>query len=101
MAEDARSVAKHVVDIALTLHIPDVGALGLVDKVRGTANRSEGTDRRVHATGHDQFGSLEKVGVGAVVSVRCRRHEHRCWRRPSAGHRDPQDERTVPLSRTR
>ena len=69
MTQNARAVAQHIVDIPLTLHIPDIGAFSLIDEVGGAANRAEGPHWRVDTTGHDQLGPLEQIGVRGVGMV--------------------------------
>jgi hypothetical protein len=60
VAEDHRAPGTDVVDVALVLCVPHVGADGAGDEARGTANGAEGAHRRVHTARNDPLGALEQ-----------------------------------------
>ena len=65
VAEDDRPVALHQIDVAASLDVPHVRALGTFDDVRRAADGLEGADAGVDAAGDDPAAAFEELGVGA------------------------------------
>jgi predicted NodU family carbamoyl transferase len=68
MAADGAPPAAHVVDVAVSIHIPGISSLHPVKHDRLAADRFERPHRGVHPTGHQALGRREDlVGAGGVV----------------------------------
>jgi len=72
MSQDHRAPGTDVVDIALVIGIPEVGALGALHKTGGAADGFEGANRRVHAAGNALLRPFKQgvVAISHVQSVR-------------------------------
>ena len=66
VADDHRAPGADVVDVAVVVHVVEVGAIGTGDEERLPADRLEGAHRRVDAAGHQRARAGEQ-GVGAFV----------------------------------
>ena len=70
MADDGRAPGADVVDVALVVGIPEVRALGALDEARRAADGTEGTHRRVHATGRALLCACEQgIVIGHFSSL--------------------------------
>ena len=102
VAQNHRAPGADVVDIALAVGIPKMGALGAGHKARRAAHGFEGAHWRVDATGDDGGGALEEFevavsggfhwAVGQKERVgrgrgRRRPRRNRCRRAPKTGGR--------------
>jgi hypothetical protein len=63
VADDHRAPGADVVDVALAVGVPHIGALGAGDEARRAAHRTEGADGRVDAAGNGLLGAIEKLLV--------------------------------------
>ena len=68
MPNNGRAPGAHVVDVLLTLDVPDVRTLRPFDKTRCTAHCAVSPDGRVHAA--DQH-LLSAIKLGLVGSLLC------------------------------
>ena len=66
VAQDHRAPRADEVDVFLVVGIPEVSALGALDKTRRAAHGLEGAHRGVHATGDDLFGAFKELFVAVV-----------------------------------
>jgi len=67
MAEQEGTPTANVVDIAVAVRIPDVGALAAGDEGRGAADAAESAYGRIHAAGNGPLGAFEKsLRLGVV-----------------------------------
>ena len=67
MAQDHRTPGAYVVDIALAIGVPEIGALGALHKARRAAYGLEGAYRGIDAAGDDAAGALEQRQVQISV----------------------------------
>ncbi len=65
VAGDDGAVALDEVEVLGALDVPDPGALGPLDEVRGAPHGAEGADRRVHPAGDVSLGAGVQLLVGA------------------------------------
>jgi hypothetical protein len=63
VADDHRAPGADVVDVALAVGVPHIGAFGAGDEARRAAHRTEGADGRVDAAGNGLLGAIEKLLV--------------------------------------
>jgi len=63
VSEDGRPPGKNVINQLVAVHVPDMCALGPVDKKRLAADGAERAHRRIHAAGNI-FQRLGKKGFG-------------------------------------
>ena len=59
MPENHRAPRPDIVDILMTINVPQISPLGTLHKRRLAAYRSKGTGRAVHSAGDYAAGSLE------------------------------------------
>ena len=67
VAQDHRAPGADVVDVALVVCVPEIGAMRAFHKARRAAHGPEGAHRRVDPAGDDLAGALEQVHVGISV----------------------------------
>src|SRR5262249_16227399 len=71
VSEDQRPPRPDVIDIFLTVDVPDVGAIATVDERRLPTHRAKCTNRRVHASGNHLQRTIEELfGFGHGLSGR-------------------------------
>ena len=67
MSQDHRAPGADVVNVALPVGIPKIGALGFFNKAGRAANGLESPHGRVHPAGDNLSGPLEKGVVKVLV----------------------------------
>ena len=65
VAKNHRAPGTDVVDVGRAIGIPDPGPLASGEEARGAADRAEGTNRRIDASGDHALAFLEKDVVAA------------------------------------
>jgi hypothetical protein len=60
MPENQRAPRADVVDVFITIGVPDVGTIAAFDEAGLSADRTECPNRRIHASGNDLLSSVEK-----------------------------------------
>ena len=63
MPQDHRAPGSDVVDVALPVGVPEIGAFCTLNKTRCSTHCAERADRRIHAARDQCFGAFEELQV--------------------------------------
>ena len=74
VSADGGSPAADVIDVAVAIHIPGVGAFDAIEHDRLAAHGAEGPNRGIHSAGH-QLLRCRKEGVGTAGVQGCSSHQ--------------------------